>query len=329
MDWGRVGLGVATGGASETTRAAMGLLKGGGGSGGDPYSMLTPEQHAAMSKLAEFMNSGKFGDFQAGADVGLGYGDFNTTDSEKTGLTALQRMLAAGLPDQYAQGDAALSSFLNPSPDQIKTQFDPFKAGVNRQIGESNAALKRGAGFAGSLYSTSTIKGLGDIQARGNETLASQLANLTNQQLDRKLQSVPLAYQSAKMQQDSALQQIDASQTYGDLTRKLNDASIKARDAELLRRRQELQLPIQAAQGLAGQNVQWGTTPVQSSPYQDLLSLAGQIGGQYLGGKIFAAGMGKVGTGAAGASGAVSPMPGQAGFTGPVQTGFGDKLLGG
>jgi hypothetical protein len=246
----------------------------------------TAEQRAARQKLMGFADTGTFGGFTAGAEVPLGYGDYGITGIEQQGQTALQDLLSQGLPSQYAQGDAALNDFLKTDPTDVSAQYNPFKAQVERQIAESNRALKRNAGFAGNLYSTDTIRGLGDIQARGNETLTSQLASLTDSALNRRLQAIPLAYQSAAGQQEAKLNQINASQQYGSLTRQLNDASIKARDAELLRRRQELQLPIEAAKTVAGQTANYGVPSVQTSPYSDLLGLVGQIGGSYLNSKF-------------------------------------------
>ena len=242
----------------------------------------TPEQRAARQKLMGFANTGTFGNFTAGAEVPLGYGDYGMTGIEGKGQSALQDLLNQGLPSQYAAGDAALADYLKTDPTDVSAQYNPFRDQVNRQIKESNRSLKRNAGFAGNLYSTDTIRNLGDIQARGNETLTSELARLTDSALQRRLQAIPLAYQSGEAQQAARLNQIQASQQYGGLTRQLNDAAIKARDAELLRRRQELQLPIQAAQTVAGQQAQFGVPSINTSPYGDLLGLVGQIGGQYL-----------------------------------------------
>jgi hypothetical protein len=246
----------------------------------------TAEQRAARQKLMGFADTGKFGSFTAGEEVPVGYGDYNMTGIEGQGQSALQDLLNQGLPSQYAAGDNALMDYLKTDPTDIAAQYDPFKTQVQRQIKESDRALKRNAGFAGNLYSTDTIRSLGDIQARGNETLTSQLASLTDSALNRRLQAIPLAYQSAAGQQEAKLNQINASQQYGSLTRQLNDASIKARDAELLRRRQELQLPIQSAQTVAGQTANYGVPSVQTSPYGDLLGLVGQIGGSYLNSKF-------------------------------------------
>lgn len=289
-------LGTVAGGALGSFGGPAGAMIGAGigGSLGGSFDgdgetsqvpLETPEQRHARAALVNFMNTGRFGDFKAGEEQNLGYGDFGITGIEQTGQSKLQELLRGGIPSQYAMGDEALQSFLKPDPNQIATQFAPYNDLMDRSLMESNRSLKRGAGFAGNLYSTDTIRGLGDIQARGNETKSAELARLTNQQLDRKLQAVPLAYQSAQAQQGAKLEQIAASQSYGALTRQLNNAGIQARDAEILRRRSELQLPIQAAMSVAGTGAQFGVPSVaNASPYADLLGMIGQIGGAYAGG---------------------------------------------
>ncbi|MBK8652176.1 MAG: hypothetical protein IPN23_10790 [Elusimicrobia bacterium] len=157
----------------------------------------TAEQKLARQKLMGFAESGKFGDFQAGEAVPLGYGDYGVTGYEQQGLSNLQQLLSQDIPEQYRLGDDALQAYLATDPTDVSAQFDPFKQQTERQIADSNRALKRNAGFAGGLYSTNTIRQLGDIQARGNETLTSELARLTDSALNRRLQAIPLAYQSA------------------------------------------------------------------------------------------------------------------------------------
>lgn len=276
----------------------VGVDGGGGGSGGDPYAMMDPAQAAARAKLASFMDTGKFGDFTAGAEVPLGYGDFNMTGIEGMGQSKLRDLLANGIPDQYRLGNDALAGILDGSQANMDRQFSAFNDQSERAIGESERALKRSAGFSGNLYSTDTIRGLGDIRARGNESKITELGRLTDQALSRRLQAVPLAYQGAESQQNAQIGQINAASQFGQLTRMLNDQSIKARDAELLRRRTELSMPIDVAKGLASSNVQWGTTPVQQSPYAQLLGTLGQVGGMYLG--SFAGGAGAAAGGALG-----------------------------
>lgn len=285
VNWKDAGIGGALGGVGGAVIGGSGILT-------KKKTMITepPEVTQARQMLADYSKTGKWGDFQAGAEVPLGYGDYNTTAIENQGLSSLQSLLQSGIPDQYRMGDEAIQRILNQGPQDVAAQFDPFKAQVSRQTRDATNAAKRNSSFMGSLYSTNTIKSLGDVQARGNETLTSELARLTDQALQRdmqsKLQAIPLAFQSGSSQENIAQNRIGSAMQYGGLTRQLNDASIKARDAELLRRRQELQLPIQAATNVSGSNY---SMPVQYSPYQDLLNLVGQIGGKVVGQQMFAA----------------------------------------
>lgn len=261
---------VSTGGLSEAAR-----LFDTGMTTQEQVPLETPEQRAARLKLAEFMNTGKFGNFTAGADIGIKPGDYNMTGLEKTGQSELQKLLSSGIPSQFSLGDKALADILNPNPNSISASFDPFKQQTERQIAESNTALKRGAGFAGNLYSTNTIKGLGDIQARGNETLTAELARLTNQALDRRLQATSLAYQSGTAQENIIQNRIGASQQYGGLQRDLSNAGTAEANAELLRRRNELLLPINTATNIAGTNANFGVPSVSvqnPNPLLDLLT---------------------------------------------------------
>jgi hypothetical protein len=190
----------------------------------------TAEQAGARKLLYDFAKSGAFGDFKAGQEQNLGYGDFGVTGTEQQGLSQLQQLLSSGIPEQFQMGDEALRSLLGAGQGGIQAQFDPFKTQIERQIRESTDAAKRESGYLGNLYSTDAVRRVGDVQARGNETLTSQLAELTNQALNRQLQAVPLAYQSGQARENINLGRIGASQQYGGLTRQLNDASIKARD---------------------------------------------------------------------------------------------------
>lgn len=255
-----------------------------GGEKQEQMALETPEQKAARAKLMDFANTGKFGDFTAGADVGVGKGaDYRMTGYDDQSMTELQRLLSSGIPSQYKMGDDALRSILDGSQENMDKQFSAFNTGTDRAMREAGANLKRGAGFAGNLYSTGTIRNLGDIEARGFESKTGKLAELTNQAMDRRLAAVPLAYQSAESQTSNSINRIAAAQNYGSLARDLNNKMVAARDAEILRRRTELQLPIDAAKTVAGSGSNFGVPSVQApSPYSDLLGMVGQLGGMYM-----------------------------------------------
>jgi len=276
-------------GALKAAPAVLGLLAPllGGKQTAQQGPLQTPEQLAARQQLLDFAQTGKFGDFQAGAEVPLQFGDFAATGLEQQGLSSLGKLLSEGIPEQFRLGTDALQDILATSPEQVEAQFSPFKAQVERQIKESDEALKRRAAFGQNLFSTDTIQQLGDIGARGNEALTAELGRLTSEDLNRRLAAVPLAFQAGEAQQGAGLQQIAASQQFGGLTRQLNDAAIKARDAELLRRREELKLPITAASTVAGTPAQFGVESVSQSPFQDLLGLVGKVSGQAVSDAIF------------------------------------------
>lgn len=273
MDWGAVVQGGAALGSLLTNKKQK----------QEQIPLETPEQTLARQRLNQFSQTGQWGDFKAGQDIGIGTGmDYGASDIEKTGLSNLQNLINTSIPDKYKLSDAAINDMLQTNPAAIEAQFNPFKTQVQRQIDESNTALKRQAGVMGNLYSTDTIRNLGDIQARGNETLATKLAELTNQAADRRLQAAAAAQQSAQSQETMAINRVTASQQYGSLLRNLNNQAVQARDAELLRRRQELQLPIGAAQTVLGSNATFGIPSVSTyaSPYQGTLDALANMGAQ-------------------------------------------------
>lgn len=246
----------------------------------------TPEQKQARQLLANFMSTGKFGNFTAGGDAGVKPIDTTMTSTEQAGQSSLQNLLSSTLPPQFAMGDAALKDLLNPDPNAIQAQFDPFKTQVERQIGQSNKDLLRTSGYAGNLYSTGTIQKLGDVQARGNETLTSQLASLTNDALNRRAAAIPLAYQSGQNQENIAQNRIAASQQYGGLSRDLTNSGIADANTETLRRRTESLLPLNTASTVAGTNANFGLPSVTTqnpNPMLDLLTALIGAGGKVAG----------------------------------------------
>ena len=279
----RVATGISTGGLSEVAR----YMKGGlyDKVTQDQVPLETPEQRAARIKLMEFANTGQFGDFKAGEQVPLGYGDYDVTGIEDRGLSSLQALLQSGDPAMFDAGDSAIRDLLNTSQEGLEAQFNPFNTILDRSIRDSGDAFKRSAGFQGNLYSTATNRNLSDLQARGNESRAGELARLTNSALDRKLSATGMAYEAGKARENTALNRVQASQVYGGLTRRLNDEKIKARDAELIRRRQELGMPIQAAQTVAGQNANFGVPSVTTNQPTELMELLKLLVG---GGAMFA-----------------------------------------
>ncbi len=277
----RIATGAATGGLSEVARALSPSQQT-----ATQVPLETAEQAQARKMLLDFAKTGAWGNYSAGQDIGITRSDFKPTVYETQGLSNLEKLIGSEIPEQYRMGNTALKDLLNPDPNFIQSQFDPFKAQIERQITDSTTAAKRNAAYTGNLYSSSAIKSIGDVQARGNETLTAQLANLTNEALNRRLQAIPLAFEAGKAEEDINLGRIDASQRYGGLERNLANSAIAEENAEKLRRRSEIEKQIAAAMGVSGQNANFGVPSVTTStpsPYMDFLNLAANIGGRFVG----------------------------------------------
>lgn len=281
MGLGRIAAGVATGGLSEAAR-----LLGGKYDTMSQVPLETPEQRAARQLLLNYAKHGQIGGIKAGEDLGLSLGDFDMTGLEQTGLSQLSDLISGGMPGQYAMGDEALRDILNTSEAGIDKMFSPFKAIAEREGREASTALKRQAGFAGNLYSTDTVRRLGDVQARTSENTLAKLAELTNQALNRKTSAIPLAYQSAESQESTKRNRIADAMNYGQLQRNLNNQSIQAKYNEALRRRQEIMGQLDAASSVSGAPAQFGVPSVkvaQPNPYMDLLQLIVSGGARFAG----------------------------------------------
>ena len=276
------------GGAASLGGGAMSMFGGKNTAAQGPLE--TPEQASARQKLMDFVKTGQFGNFTIGEDLGLGDGDFNMSGQEKTGLSNLQGLLDSGMPSQFGLGNKALEEIINGGTAGIDAQFDPFREKMKRLMGESADTYKRNAAFGKGLYSSATMKGLSNLEAQGNETMAEKLAGLTNESLNRKLSAASVAYQGGQAQEATALGRINASQQYGGLARQLNDANIKAHDAEILRRHEEMKMPLTAAANIIGQNPAYGVKEVSVpsvSPFQNVLDMIAKISGDYFGNEMF------------------------------------------
>lgn len=271
----------AAAGALASAAAAKGLEQLFPGQTASNQPFLTDAQRRAQKIAGDFAETGQFtGGRTVGENVGVGGGDFGVTGSERTGLTRLQDLLDSGIPESFQLGEGALQDFLQTSPQAIESQFQPFLDQQARAKGESIDALKRNAAFTGNLFSTDTIQGLGDVEARFNETAASKLAALIDSERTRRLSAATASIGAGQARQGAELGLVGASQDFGGLTRQLNDAEIRRRDEEILRRRSEALLPINTAVSLAGQRAEFGVPSVTVSPFQELISGLGKsVGG--------------------------------------------------
>lgn len=277
---------VATGGNSEW--GANGQLFGGGGSTTqDQVPLETPEQRQARQLLLNYAKAGQVGGITAGENLNLTPGDYNMTGTETQGMSALQQLLHAGTPAGYAASDAATNDLMNTSTEGLDAMFRPYEAIAQRQGVNAENSAKRSAAFAGNLYSSDTVRNLGDVAAKTAETNQSTLAGLQNDALNRKLQAAGVAQSSAAGQENVAQGRIASAFNYGQLERNLNNAKVTEQTNETLRRRNEVLQQLTGATSVAGAPVQFGVPSVtvqNPNPYLDFLKVAAQFGGMVKGG---------------------------------------------
>lgn len=263
-----------------------GLYKAATGGGKESVTQVplrTPEQEAAQKGLLDFAKTGTYGGYTAGTPYTGSLGDFGLSSLEGAGLNVLDERLTQG---------GAGENFLNRL---ISTdEFDPLKEGgaydalqgrIDRSIREASDAAKRNAGFAGSLYSTDTIRKLGDVQAKGVETKAATLASLYDNYMGRKTAAAPTFSNIRR-------QNVSDAFAYGGVPRNLRTAEAQAKYGEFQRQQGEKATQVNALTSLAGMNTPYGVPTVsvpKNNPWMNVMSLLSQFGGRAVGSYLGAA----------------------------------------
>jgi hypothetical protein len=236
----------------------------------------------------QYAQTGKIGNITAGEDAGITAGNYDLSGLEKSGLAGLDARMAAGQPEMYGVADQGIRDLMNTTPEGLDAMFSPYKALAEREGQTAADALKRNSGFAGNLYSSSTIRGLGDVAAKTGETNMATLAGLTEGALNRKAQAIGLAQTSGSLSEETARNRSSDALTYGGLERTLNNQRVEEANAEKLRRRAEVMGQLDRANQVSGANVPFGVESTQvakPNPYMDFLQLIVSAGSQYAGAK--------------------------------------------
>lgn len=272
MSW----VAVAIGGSAVVGGAAsyFGSKKG---SSVKQEPLETPEQREARRGLTDFARTGTYGGYTAGTPYTGALGDFAMTSLETAGQGALgQRLNGSDMGSQTLK-DLLMTDKYNPLNQE--GVYSGLSGVIDRTTREASDSFKRSASFGGRLYSTDTMRNLGQIQARGAETKAATLASLYDNYIGRKTGAIPQAIAA----NDSAI--ADAYQ-YGGLPRTLSTAKDQAEYSEFQRQRQEQQGQIAALSSAAGSSSNFGVPSVtvpKADPWANIAGLLAQFGGSYLG----------------------------------------------
>jgi len=285
---------IITGSLIAGGSSLLGGLLGGKSKSVTQVPLQTPEQAAARQALLDIFRTGRFGEegseLQLGEDLGLPSGFFDVSPEERLGIDATRERFLGGPPSSLTQAiESALSFLDDPTIDPAGT-FEPFKTRVERELQDRSDELRRQAAFTGDLFSTSTVQGLGDVQARGQEVLSEQLANLTNQSLDRRLQAAGQTGSLASLLEAIETGRISDLLGVGGIERNLQNQQVGQQREDLLRQRAEGLSRVDALGSIVGSPTQFGIPSIsvpQPSPFQGVLDFASQIGGNIVGNKLF------------------------------------------
>lgn len=237
----------------------------------------TEQQRDARRGLLEFGQTGKYGGYTAGTPYTGSLGEFGVTALEEAGQGAIGQRL--GGQDFGSMGLRDLVTTEKYNPLNQEGLYAGLSGVIDRTTRDASDAFKRSASFGGRLYSTDTVRNLGEINARGAENKAATLAGLYDNYIGRKVGGMT----SAIGAQDSA---IGDAFTYGGLPRTLSTAKDQAAYSEFQRQRAEQQQQLTALSSVAGANSNFGVPTVElptDNPWGDIAGLLAQFGGNYLG----------------------------------------------
>lgn len=243
----------------------------------------------ARGGLLSFAQGGNYGGYKAGQAYTNPFGDYNMTDIEGAGQSKLLAMLQGGLPDIFNTGVNELNSLFTTNeydPFAENGLYKGFRENLDLETNDQVDALKRDAAFGKSLYSTDTIKRIGDLHESANRAKTGKMAELYDTFVGRRLNAIPQAIAAGQTQEGLDMNRIGASQTYGSLQRTLNDAGFKAAYADFLRRQTEKGGQIGALQSVVGSPPNYGVPSVsipQDGSFDKVLAALGSIGGDALG----------------------------------------------
>ena len=251
-------------------------------------AMQTDEQKQAMKMLESFMQTGKFGDYQAGDAYGGSLGDYEMTDATKLGQSQLMDMLKSAMPEAFTMGQQEFKDVLATDkydPNAEGGVYSGFKRNVMRESQDAKDALQRDLALTGDMYSSDRAKQLGVLGERTSNSLQDKLAELYDRYATRRLGAAEQLGNMGVQEEGLKTNRINLASTIGDIQRQLNDQKAKAQYADWTRARGEQQSQIDAAKTLFQKDVPYGmksiTGPDRPSTFMSMLGETNPLVGSY------------------------------------------------
>ena len=224
----------------------------------DPYAGMTPEQKQAMQLLQQFGATGTLGDFQAGQGADLSSYDFNLSNMERTGGSALEKLMASGTgldPARQAYEGILGQTF---NPDDPSNEFASFNRQLTKQTKSADDVLNRESAITGGRFGTGIQKQKQELASNQSDIAGSKLAELYSQLQDRKIQAAQGLTGLSATEQAMNQDKIQAAYTYGAKERDLKNQKAQLAYDDWTRSRDERMSSINSMSTVLSK----GTTPV-------------------------------------------------------------------
>lgn len=250
-------------------------------------AMTTPEQDQARQMLAQFMQTGQFGPYNAGQPSPVATGDYKMSDAEQLGQGKLMDLINSALPQSFTNGKNELQSVLDGKydPNDPNGVYKGFKTETLANQSDAQDALNRQLSVTGDTYSTNRARSTAQLNTNTTNALNSKLAELYQNYSGQRL-GAATGLMDAGIQEEGLNQgRINLANTVGSLPRLLADAQAKAQYADWIRQHGELSSTVDAAKALFSKDVPYGvksvTGPDQPSTFMSMLGEVSPIVGSY------------------------------------------------
>lgn len=251
-----------------------------GEKGGQTIATTTPEQDQARQALAQFLQNGKIGNYQAGQAYNGQLGDFTASPAEQLSQSKLMDLMNSALPQSFTNGQNEYQSVLDGKfdPNDPNGVYQGFKKETLANQSDAQDALNRQLAVTGDTYSTNKARSTAQLNTNTTNSLNSKLADLYQNYSNQRLTAAGDLVNSGIQQEGLNQGRINLGATVGSLPRLLQDAQAKAQYSDFLRQQQEKSGVINAANTLFNGDQRNGATtfqtPEQPSPF---MSMAGEI----------------------------------------------------
>jgi hypothetical protein len=248
-------------------------------------STLSPEQEQMMKGLGEYLQSmiGKGATPYSGQQVAP------MSSTEQQGMGLLNQYVGGGIGDTAKIGLGAYQNMMNVDPNQLAAEYMKYTAPAEqRYLKETTIpTFKESMVPGGTLRSTGTERGIGDIVSKFGEGQLGRIGTSIESARNRAASLIPQLSTMAGIEGD--VPQMEAAFQYGQLPRMIEQAELTAKLQEFVRTSPEMSPLIDKMLNYLGISTQAAyNQPYTPSPFMQFVSAAAPAAGAAAGAAIAA-----------------------------------------